>query len=304
MWTKEHRARHEPRLKDMVSQWAEKKVARWLERADPPRSEAATPTLAAFAGPARHPAPGGPPRGPAGRLPPSRGGVWWVPPAVPPCPVGGPWRAVPSHLPPWRTVYGWFRRWLSLGLFDRLMYEVAVRRRRAAGRRSTPTLGIIDTQTVTCIAVRGPRGYDPAKMMVGRKRVALVDADGVWLAINTVPASVQERDTLPALDGGSTHWPSLRVAIFDGGFTADRCREWANFHGMRHHVVSREPGQKGFVVLPRRWVVERSFGWLAHWGGLLRDRAGRLDVSTGRLAFVAIRAGVQALLNPMPIRAA
>src|SRR3954467_3046919 len=88
-------------------------------------------------------------------------------------------------------------------------------------------------------------------MMVGRKRVALVDADGVWLAINTVPASVQERDTLPALDGGSTHWPSLRLAIFDGGFTADRCREWANFHGMRHHVVSREPGQKGFVVLPR-----------------------------------------------------
>src|SRR3954468_102553 len=117
-------------------------------------------------------------------------------------------------------------------------------------------------------------------MMVGRKRVALVDADGVWLAVATVPASVQERDTLPALDGGSTHWPSLRLAIFDGGFTADRCREWANFHGMRHHVVSREPGQKGFVVLPRRWVVERSFGWLAHWGGLLRDRAGRLDVSS------------------------
>lgn len=83
-------------------------------------------------------------------------------------------------------------------------------------------------------------------MMVGRKRVALVDADGVWLAVATVPASVQERDTLPALDGGSTHWPSLRVAIFDGGFTADRCREWANFHGMRHHVVSREPGQKGY----------------------------------------------------------
>ena len=125
MWTKEHRARHEPRLKDMVSQWAEKKVARWLERADPPRSEAATPTLAVV-----------------------RAIAWHLR-------VGGPWRALPPHLPPWRTVYGWFRRWLSLGLFDRLMYEVAVRRRRAAGRRSTPTLGIIDTQTVTCIAVRG-----------------------------------------------------------------------------------------------------------------------------------------------------
>jgi len=274
MWTKEHRARHEPCLKDIVSQCAEKKVARWLERADPACSAAATPKLVVV-----------------------RAIAWHLR-------VGGPWRALPSHLPPWRTVYGWFRRWLSLGLFDRLMCEVAVLRRRAAGRRSTPTLGIIDTQTVKCIAVRGPRGYDPAKLMVGRKRVALVDADGVWLAINTVAALVQERDTLPALDVGSTHWPSLRLAIFDGGFIADRCREWANFHGMRHHVVNREPGQKGFIVLPRRWVVERSFGWLAHWGGLLRDRAGRLDVSTGRLAFVAILSGLQALLNPMPICAA
>src|ERR1700755_61105 len=75
-------------------------------------------------------------------------------------------------------------------------------------------LGIIDTQTVKCIPVRGPRGYDVAKLTVGRKRVVLVDADGVWLAVATVPASVQERDTLPALDDGSAHWPSLRLAIF------------------------------------------------------------------------------------------
>jgi hypothetical protein len=73
---------------------------------------------------------------------------------------------------------------------------------------------------------------------------------------------------------------------------------------MRHHAVSREPRQKGFVVLPRRGVVERSFGWLVHWGGLLHDRTGRLDVSTGRLAFVAVLSGVQALLNPQPICAA
>jgi transposase len=96
----------------------------------------------------------------------------------------------------------------------------------------------------------------------------------------------------------------LRLAIFDGAFTADDCRAWANFHGMRHQVVSRAPDQKGFVVLPRRWVVERSFGWLTHWGGLLRERAGRLDVAAGRLAFVAVLSGLQALLNPQPIRKA
>ena len=248
MWTKEHRARHEPRLKDMVSQWAEKKVARWLEQADPPRSAAATPRLAVV-----------------------RAIAWHLR-------VGGPWRALPLHLPPWWTVYGWFRGWPSLGLFDRLMCEVAVRRRHAAGRRSTPSLAIINTQTVKYIAVHSPRGCDPARLMVGRKRVALVDADGVWLAINTVPASVQERDTLPALDVGSTHWPSLRLAIFDGGFTVGGCREWANFHGLRHHVVNREPGPERLCFAATA-LAGRAQLWLVwHWGGLLRDRAGRLDV--------------------------
>jgi len=71
-----------------------------------------------------------------------------------------------------------------------------------------------------------------------------------------------------------------------------------------HHRVERDLEQTGFVALERRWVVERSFGWLAHWGGLLRDRAGRLDVSAARIAFAAVLSGVEALLNPMPIRAA
>ena len=133
MWTEAHRARHEPGLKDMVSPWAEKKVARWLQRADPPRSEAATATLGVV-----------------------RAIAWHLR-------VGGPWQALPSHLPPWRTVYGWFRRWLGLGLFDRLMCEVAMRRRRLAGRRSTPTLGIIDTRRSSAspcaarVAMRRPR---------------------------------------------------------------------------------------------------------------------------------------------------
>ena len=124
----------------------------------------------------------------------------------------------------------------------------------------------------------------------------------LWLAIAVVPASVQDRDTLPALDAGKEAWPSLRIAIYDSAFVAERCREWSHWHGMRHHVVVRDPVAQGFVVMPRRWVVERSFSWLSHWGGLLRDRAGRLDVSTGRLALAAILSGVEALINPMPIR--
>jgi transposase len=207
-----------------------------------------------------------------------------------------------------------------------------------ARRKAEPSLGVIDTQTVKCIPVRGPRGYDAAKKVVERKRVALVDADGTWLASAVVPASVQDRDTLPALDaggapslalpaavadgtfgklaqgstrdcawngcGGKAEWPSLREAILDGAFTAGCWREWSNLHGRRHCVVERDPAQKGFVVLAGRWVIERSFGWLLHGGGLLRDRAGRLDVAAARLAFAAVLSGVEALLNPMPIHAA
>ena len=179
---------------------------------------------------------------------------------------------------------------------------MARRRRRKAGRRPGPTLGIVDAQVAKCVGVRGPRGDDAAKGVVGRKRVALVDAEGYWLAVAVVPASVQDRDALEALDAGKARWPSLREGVYDGAFAAERCRAWSNVHGMRHRVVSRDPSARGFVVLARRWVVERSFGWLSHWGGLAKDRAGRLDVSVARVALACILSGVEALLNPMPVR--
>ena len=94
------------------------------------------------------------------------------------------------------------------------------------------------------------------------------------------------------------------AAVLDGAFVAERCEAWCNLHGMRRRVVERDPAQKGFVVLERRWVVERSFGRLVHWGGLLRDRAGRLDVSAARLACVGVLSGLEALINPEPIQTA
>jgi len=271
VWTGAHRARHEPRLKGLVAACAVEEIARRLEDGDPPASARRTSGRRIVAAIAWH------------------------------LRVGGGWRALPEGFPPWRTVYGWFRRWLDLGLFDMLLREVARRRRRKAGRRAGPTLGIIDAQVVKCIAVRGPRGFDAAKGVVGRKRVALVDAEGHWLAVAVVPACVQDRDALSALDAGKARWPSLREGVYDGAFAADRCRAWSNRHGMRHRVVTRDPKAEGFVVLARRWVVERSFGWLSHWGGLAKDRAGRLDVSAARLALACILSGMEALLNPMPV---
>jgi putative transposase len=272
LWTEAHRARHAPRLKGLVAARAVEEIAGRPGRADPPRSGRATPTRRVV------------------------GAIAWR------LRVGGPRRALPPGWPPWRTVYGWFRRWLELGLSDALLREAARRRRRKAGRRPGPTLGIVDTQVVKCVGVRGPRGYDAGKKALGRKRVALVDAEGHWLAVAVVPASVQDRDALEALDAGKARWPTLREGVYDGAFAAEPCRARSNRHGMRHRVVERDPQARGFVVLARRWVVERSFGWLSHWGGLARDRAGRLDVSAARLACVGILSGFEALLNPMPVR--
>jgi transposase len=133
--------------------------------------------------------------------------------------------------------------------------------------------------------------------------VALVDAEGHWLAVAVVPASVQDRDALEALDEGKARSPTLREGVYDGAFAAERCQAWSNLHGMRHRMVGRNPNARGFAPLARRWVVERSFGWLSHGGGLARDRAGQLDVSAARLACACIPSGFEALLNPMPIPA-
>ena len=92
--------------------------------------------------------------------------------------------------------------------------------------------------------------------------------------------------------------------MLDGAFLAERCQMWCNFHGMRRRVVERDPVHKGFVVLERRWVVERSFGWLVHWGGLLRNHVGCLDASAARVTLVAVLSGIAAVINPRPIQVA
>lgn len=208
MWTDRHRTRHEARLKDMVLQVGLDEVARFLERADPLGRLDATPARQVLAGIAWH------------------------------LRTGGGWRALPAGFPPWRTIYGWFRRWIAKGLFEALMRVLARRQRQRCGRRPDPRLALIDTQSVKCIGVRGPRGYDGAKKLVGRKRVALVDAEGHVLALAVVPANVQDRDTLPALDAGKEKWPSLRLALLDGAFTAKRCQEWCGLASQKWRAFS------------------------------------------------------------------
>jgi hypothetical protein len=177
MWTQRHRARHAAHLKEIVSWHAVRELAGWLERVDPPQS--ATPP--------------NPARGAGDHL--ALAGRWQL--AV--APSGHAARAHGLWLVPALD---------GAGPVERMMRDWARLRRRAVGRKPNPRLAIIDTQTVKCLSVRGPRGFDAAKRTVGRQRVAMVDADGNWLAVAVVSASVQERDTLPALDQGKVAWPA------------------------------------------------------------------------------------------------
>ena len=117
-----------------------------------------------------------------------------------------------------------------------------------------------------------------------------------------MPASLQDRDGLEVLTTGKANWPGLRPCLPDGAFTAERCREWCNLPGRVRRVIGRDPEAKGFEPVFKRWLVERSFGALRHGGGLLVDRAGSIEVSTGRLACVAAMAGLEALINPVPVK--
>ena len=132
-------------------------------------------------------------------------------------------------------------------MFERMMHDLARLRRRAVGRRPQPRLAIIDTQTVKCLPVRGPRGYDAAKRVVGRKRVALVDTEGHWLAVAVVPASVQERDTLTALNDGKAARPSTASRASFRVLTVRQPQRRASL--VLHQVSSRKTIWSGFSPL-------------------------------------------------------
>jgi transposase len=192
---------------------------------------------------------------------------------------GGGWRMLPKDFPPWQTVYWWFRRFVRLLLF-RTIHDVALMMdRERSGREASPTAGIIDSQTVKAPAAR-QRGYDAAKKVVGRKRHVAVDADGRLLMVNLTTADISDSaGAQMILDGIRKRWPWLKHLFADGAYDRTQLMDKAAFLDFVVEIVRRIDGEPGFKVLPRRWVVERTFGWLVRWRRLVRDYEQRLDVS-------------------------
>ena len=179
--------------------------------------------------------------------------------------TGCQWRQLPREFPDWSAVYYYFSVWSHDGTWARVHHLLRSRLREKGGRHKHPTAGCLDSQSVKCTAVAGRRGFDAGKLINGRKRHILVDTLGLLMTVVVTAASVQDREgarlLLRHLPGGCK---KLRKIWVDGGYSG-RLVEWvAERFKFCLAVVLRPKQTKKFVLLPRRWVVERTFSWLNH----------------------------------------
>ena len=204
--------------------------------------------------------------------------------------TGSPWRYMPHDLPPWEAVYQQTRRWLSAGVFEAMVHDLRILLRLSEGRASNPTAAILDSRTLRSTPESGaPAGYDGAKRKKGTKVHAAVDTLGHLLALHLSPANEQEdREQMGELAQAIQEetGESVELAYVDQGYSGERTAEEAEAHGMRLEVVKHSEAKRGFVLLPRRWVVERDFAWTSRFRRLAKDYE-RLPATLAGLHFVA-----------------
>ena len=203
--------------------------------------------------------------------------------------TGGQWRWMPHDLPPWPIVYQQARRWLAAGVFEALLHDLRTLLRLAQGRHPAPRAAILDSQTLQSTPESGAHGgYDGYKRRKGSKVHAAVDTLGHLLALVVTPANAQDRAQVAALAAAvqDVTGQSVALAYVDQGYTGEQPETDAAQHGTRLEVVKLPQAKHGFVLLPRRWVVERSFAWVARFRRLARDYE-RLPQTVVGLHFLA-----------------
>jgi transposase len=211
------------------------------------------------------------------------------------------WRFLPHDFPPWTAVYQQARRWIQAGVFEQIAHDLRVLVRLLEERNEQPSATILDARTLQSTPESGGRaGYDGAKKKKGSKVHMAVDTLGNLLALKVTPADEQERAQVAELaskvqevTGGT-----VEVAFVDQGYTGEDPAQQAESEGIKLEVIKHTEAKRGFVLLPRRWVVERSFGWLGRFRRLARDYERLTETLAGWhwLAFVALllaRAGLK-----------
>ncbi|MEW5985071.1 MAG: IS5 family transposase [Chloroflexota bacterium] len=189
--------------------------------------------------------------------------------------TGGQWCLMPHDLPPWQSVYYHHRKWRLSGVWEKINTVLREKVRQHEGREDTPSAGIVDAQSVKTTLVKGQRGYDAGKKVNGRKRHIVVDTLGLLLLVLVTAGNVQDKP------GGKQlltqlhqrlHLPRLKLLWADGGYRGQPFADWvkATF-GWVWQVVKGHDEVQGFQVLPRRWVVEHTFGWWNNYRRLSKD---------------------------------
>src|SRR6478735_9327006 len=184
------------------------------------------------------------------------------------------WRAMPNDFPPWAAVYQQSQRWMAAERFEMLAQDLRALLRLASGRAEEPTAAIIDSRTLRSTPESGTRaGYDGAKRKRGSKVHMAVDTLGHLLALHVTPADVGDREKVGHLAEAiqDVTGENVTLAYVDQGYTGERAEQSAGQQGIALHVVKLPEAKRGFVLLPRRWVVERSFAWAARFRRLARD---------------------------------
>ncbi|HKR89311.1 MAG TPA: IS5 family transposase [Phenylobacterium sp.] len=202
---------------------------------------------------------------------------------------GVTWRLVPNDLPPWEIIYQQTQRWLRAGVFEVMVHDLRLLLRTFAGRKGQPTAAILDSRTLRSTPESGARAsYDGAKRKKGSKIHIAVDTLGHLLAAHVTTASEQDRAQVGVLAEAvqDATGQSVELAWVDQGYTGETAADAAAVHGIQLEVVKLPEAKRGFVLLPRRWVVERSFAWATRFRRLVRDYE-RLPETVKGLHFVA-----------------
>ena len=203
--------------------------------------------------------------------------------------AGAPWRMLPNDLPPWYTVYQQTQRWIAAGVFEAIVHDLRAVLRLAKGRKEQPSAAIFDSRTLQSTPESGERaGYDGAKRKKGSKTHIAVDTLGHLLALYVTPANEQDRAQVEELarQVQEVTEQSVEVAFVDQGYTGEEPAQAAKRQSIELQVIKLPEAKKGFVLLPRRWVVERSFGWTARFRRLARDYE-RLPETLAGLTYLA-----------------